>query len=277
MPVAWSILPNRFADGRHRSIERGLEAAGYCVRRGFGLPSSVDDVLVTWTVQRGAKEEMARRFEAAGGRVVVAEEPHLKGMYPASHAAAHQTGGLGRERLLSLSLHDHQHSWRVGGAERWAGFGVTLAPWRDSAERRGHILVRDQRGIGSAPMRSPEGWGEATAARLQALTGRRVILRPHPKRAAQRDEVVPALAEALRGASCLVTWASHEGTEALIAGVPVVWCAPCGFVRDACGTRLADAHDPPMPDRLPVFERFAWSQWRVGEIESGAAFRWTVR
>ena len=85
-----------------------------------------------------------------------------------------------------------------------------------------------------------------------------------------------AVAGALAGAWCFVTWASHEGTEALLAGVPVIWCAPHGFARAACGTWLEEAVDPPMPDRLPVFERMAWSQWRVGEIESGEAFRWLL-
>ncbi len=261
MPVARSILPERFADDRHGAMERGLARAGYAVQRGFALPTSSADVLVTWTRHRGDREAQCRRFEAAGGRVVVAEEPHLKGLVE------------GRERLFSLSLHDHQRHWRVGGPERWSGLGIAVAPWRKPGGRIGPIVVRDQRGIGSTAMASPPGWGEATVARLRALSGRAALLRPHPKRAAAG---APPLAAQLADAWCLVTWASHEGVEALLMGVPVVWCAPFGFVRAACGTRLEDVILPPQPERLPVLETFAWSQWRPSEIENGEAFRWLL-
>lgn len=261
MPIAYSVLPDRFEDERHASLERGLVAAGYTVTRSRPRASGAGDVLITWTRHVGREDECAR-WEAGGGRVIVAEEPHLKGRFPP-----------GNERLYSLSLGDHQTAWRAGGPERWAGFGLTVAPWRPDPGPGGHIVVRDQRGIGSARMGSPRGWGEATAERLRRTSVRPVIFRPHPKRAPAN---APPIAVVLRGAWCFVTWASHEGVEALLAGVPVVWCAPAGFVRAACGTRLEDVTDPPRPDRLPVLRAFGWTQWRVGEIESGEAFRWML-
>ena len=66
MPTAYSLLPDRFADGRHGTILRGLARRGYRIVHEPGTPRDGRDVLVTWTVHHGAKEDAARAFEAAG-------------------------------------------------------------------------------------------------------------------------------------------------------------------------------------------------------------------
>ncbi len=78
MATAYSLLPKRFADGRHGAVLAGLKRAGYRIVHGPGAPKSPDDVLVTWTVHRGSKENAARAFEAAGGRTIVCEEASLQ-------------------------------------------------------------------------------------------------------------------------------------------------------------------------------------------------------
>ncbi len=260
MPTAYSILPTRFGDDRHGAIEEGLRRLGYRVVRGTGPGKDDRDVLVTWTVHKGYKFNTAHEFEEAGGRVIVCEEAHLKGL-------------VRGEKLFSICLHDHNGagSWTAREPGRWASFGIELKPWRESGE---HILVREQRMIGSPLMASPPLWHERIMSQLKILTRRPVKLRYHPKsrmhpgRAAAQD----SLDQQLRDCHALVTWAASDGTMALIAGVPVFAMAPHFFVRSACNLDLTQINHPAMPHRLPAFERLAWAQWSLREISFGETF-----
>ncbi len=260
MPRAFSILPERFADGRHRAIERGLQAAGWRLERGAGMPRGPHDVLVTWTVHRGHKETTARAFEAAGGQVVVCEEAFFR--------------CVNGERHFALALHDHNGAgrWTVGGPERWESFGIELKPWRRAGR---HILVREQRGIGSSRMASPPLWHDDVMRRLKDLTRRPVVFRAHPRSrtCAATAAAQPPLEAALQDCHALVTWASAIAARALVAGVPVFYEAPRLACAGACTRGIAGIERPAYPDRLPALERLAWAQWSLGEIESGLAFR----
>jgi len=254
LPTAYSLLPERFADDRHGVIEAGLATAGWRIKKGFGSPRSPDDVLVTWTVHRGAKELAARAFEAAGGRAVVCEEAYLREV-------------LG-ERHFAIALHDHNGGgrWRCGGPERWESFGIEVRPWQSHGE---HILVREQRGIGSARMASPPFWHDQAIARLRSITKRPIKLRRHPKTAPDQ----PPLAEALKGVHAVVTWASSIAAQALVLGVPVFYEAPRIVCANACNRGLEKIETPAKPDRLPALERLCWAQWSVSEIARGDPFR----
>ncbi len=260
MATAFSLLPARFADGRHETIERGLAAAGWRVARGYGDPRSARDVLVTWTRHRGLKEERARAFEAAGGRVLVCEEAYIR--------------TLRGEKHFALALHDHNGAgeWHPRGPERWDSFGIELKPWRKEGR---HILLREQRGIGSPIMASPPLWHDGAAQRLKDVTTRPVVFRAHPRSRLYPDlaRSQPPLAEALQGAHAVVTWASAIAVQALIAGVPVFREAPCHVLAGACNRDLARIETPRLPDRRPAFERLAWAQWSIPEIAAGLPFR----
>ncbi|MFQ6016776.1 MAG: hypothetical protein ACE5KF_01145 [Kiloniellaceae bacterium] len=260
MPTAYSVLPDRFGDDRHGIIEAGLETAGWRVERGFGNPGSPADVLITWTVHRGLKESNARAFEAAGGRVLVCEEAYFRRVNGEKHFA------------IALSDHNGAGRWYVGGPERWASFGIEVKPWRKYGH---HILVREQRGIGSAKMASPPGWHDDVMARLRAMTDRPLVFRAHPKSRAYPDKAVrqPPLEQALQGAHAVVTWASSIAGHALVAGVPVFYEAPHIVCEGACKRGLADIESPATGDRLPALERLAWAQWSISEIERGRPFR----
>jgi hypothetical protein len=254
---AFSLLPDRFADNRHGAIEAGLEAAGWRIEKGYGPPRSPEDVLVTWTVHRGAKERAARAFEAAGGRVVVCEEAYFR--------------EIEGERHFAIALHDHNGAgrWRCGGPERWVSFGIEVKPWRNRGE---HIVVREQRGIGSERMASPPLWHDRTSARLRELSKRPVVLRRHPK----IDPGQAPLAELLNGAHAVVTWASSIAAQALVLGVPVIYEAPRIVCASACNRGLDKIETLAKPDRLPALERLAWAQWSVSEIARGDPFRFLM-
>ena len=259
LPTAYSLLPDRFADDRHGTILRGLARCGYRIVHGPGTPRDGRDLLVTWTVHHGAKEDAARAFEAAGGRVVVCEEAYFR--------------TVNGERHFALALHDHNGAgrWPCGGAARWESFGIALKPWRANGH---HIVVREQRGIGSARMASPPLWHDDVTRRLRMITDRQVVLRPHPRSrlypAAERARL--PLERALDGAHAVVTWSSSIAARALVFGVPVVFEAPHIVCAGACTRGIATIEAPATPDRLPALERLAWAQWSVAEIARGTAF-----
>lgn len=263
MKTAFSILPTRFEDGRHTAIEKGLQAIGYeMVRDPDPRPRHADDVLVSWTRHRGHKEAKCRRFEQAGCRVIIAEEPHLKGIPP----------GLS-ERLYCLCLHDHQVGpWYVGGPERWDSFGLEIKPWRGESRADDLVLVREQRGIGSERMRSPDGWHEDAMRRLRKHTGRPIQLRPHPKKEKQAGRRIVPLAEHRDRCHALVTWHSHDGTQALLEGIPVLSEAPHSFFAACAAHSLADIEAPRRPERLDMFRRLAWAHWTKKEMAAGRPF-----
>jgi hypothetical protein len=257
--TAFSILPDRLQDKRHEKILAGLRRHGYEIRRGFGKPQSQKDVLVTWTVFRGSKWQMAQDFEAAGARVIVAEEAYFR-----------QVNG---EKHFALALHDHNGAgqWHRGGPERWQSFNIDLRPWRKDGE---FVLVREQRGIASPAMASPLDWHEHTARKLKAITKRPVKIRWHHKSRAHPEKAAAqqSMAEALANAWAVCTWNSAMACEALVAGVPVFLGAPHCIVEDACNRDFSRIDNPEYPERLPAFHDLAWAQWSASEIQSGKAF-----
>ncbi len=145
-------------------------------------------------------------------------------------------------------------------------------PWRDAGE---HVIVTEQRGIGSSKTGSPDRWHEAVTARIRKITKRTVVVRAHPKTRLLQDIAAkqPPLIEQLQGAHALVTWNSAAAIVALVHGVPVFYEAPHFTCEGACKHGVAEIENPALGDRLPAFERMAWGQWSRSEIESGAAFR----
>lgn len=274
MPTAFNLVPPRFADGRHTAIMQGLAATGYAVldygyRRGtppgdWIKPSDERDVLVTWTVHKGALEACRDFFETHAGRVIVAEEAHLRRI---------RSGPYPDEQYFSLCLHDHQDQWRPGRPERWASWSIDLKPWKTGGRK---VLVREQRSIGSKEMASPNAWHTATANSLRR-EGAEVEIVTHPKTLKRQGRPVPAPSEQFADAKCVITWASHMGTQALVHGVPVIHRAPRFFLADASSRDATQWQEPPTPDRKAAFERFAWAQWAMSEIRSGIAFDHLLR
>lgn len=260
MPTAYSILPDRFDDGRHKAMCSGLRRAGYTVQYGSGSPRDDRDVLITWTIHKGHKENQAKAFEQAGGKVIVAEEAYIR--------------IVNGEKCFALALHEHNGAgkWFVGGPERWSKFGIELKPWQFDGEV---VLLTEQRGIGSSYMASPPDFVQKTVEKLTDLTRRAIIVRYHPKTRIHPDRAraQPELGEQLKNSHALVTWASAAGVAALIAGVPVFYMAPRWICESAALHDLMFIEQPTRGDRLPAFEKLAWAQWRRSEIESGEAFK----
>lgn len=207
-------------------------------------------------------EQIADRFEAEGGTVLVAENGYVQGRHD---------GG----DYYALAIHGHNGSGtvRVGGPERWESLGVRLKPWRVEGK---HILVAPNRSFGMRGFIMPDKWGETTADALRKVTKREVRLRPHP---GNNRPAVP-LENDLRDAHCVVIWSSSVGVKALIEGIPVICAAPWWVCKEAAHRDWLDAnlaHVNMDARREKAMHALAWSQWSVQEIASGEPFNHLLR
>lgn len=252
MPIAVLLL----LDAPHykrASWARGLAAAGFEVRERNPRPQP-GDVVLSWN-RRNPWDQAVRFHERAGATALVAENGYLPRVRDVKHYA------------LSIGNHNGAGRWRVGGPERWESFGIELAPWR---ERGDQLVVLPQRGIGPPGIAMPSGWTQRAIAQLRARSARPVILRRHPG----SDKTEPY--EALRGAHAAVTWGSGAAIKALAVGVPVFHEFPRWIGAPASRFGLLELEEPWMGDRSPMFQRLAWAQWTLAEIESGEAFAWLL-
>lgn len=237
---------------RREAFMRGLERVGYSVTDHELHAPRPQDLLVIWN-RYGTAHENAKRFEKAGAKVLVCENGYLG-----------QDDQARQFYAIALNEHNGAGRWNAGGPERWARLGVEFAPWRTQGE---HILVCLSRGFGHAGVAMPLDWPREIETQVRRYTKRPVRVRPHPGQSAPA-----ALAADLKGAWAVVIWNSACGVQALAAGVPVVACSP-HWILKGLAAQLSEVDAPPLPERLPAFERLAWAQWRVAEIETGEPFR----
>lgn len=211
----------------------------------------------------GKYDDAARRFEAAGARVLVAENAYVpvKGWY-----------------ALALGHHAGRGRWSVGGPERWVSFGIELQPWHypwgETVILSQHARLKDrphkhetvilgQRSIGERGIASPRGWEQS----IQRKIGGRIRLHPG------KHGTAPPLERDLADAFCAVTWASSAALRALTMGVPCFYGLG-GWIGAAACRPLERFADGPLRDdaaRLAMFERLAWAQAPLDEIRSGEA------
>lgn len=239
---------------RREAFCQGAIANGFRVSHGYPHKCNPDDVVVIWN-RYAHWHDAACVADRAGAKVIVAENGYMGKDQDARQFYA-----------LALDGHNGSGSWKVGGPERWKALGIELKPWRQDGR---HIVVRQQRGIGTSQMASPPHWHDKMAKLLQATTKRPVVIRQHPALCQIRR---PLFVD-LENAWALVTWASSDAGKALVQGIPVFYCAPHLVCEDACRKWAGDIEDVLMGDRLGAMQKMAWAQWSVDEIASGVAFR----
>jgi hypothetical protein len=238
---------------RRHAFETGLRRAGYSMIQG-GRPAGPEDLLVIWN-RYGACESMARTWEQIGGTVLVCENGYL---------------GVDSEQrqYYAISAHGHNGSgwFPRSGEDRFAKLGIDVEPWRPGGD---HILVRGQRGIGTAQMASPVNWHNEAGSALRKLTTLPVRIVDHPGNVSPKP-----IPEALDRAGACVIWSSALGVLALVRGIPVFYGAPYWICSGAARPLSEYALGPVRDDRARNAElcRMADGQWSVQEIESGAPF-----
>jgi hypothetical protein len=249
---------------RREAFERGLARAGFEVVQGEPASAAAGDVLLIWNRYRHW-HEAASSFERGGGTVLVAENGYL-GAGGSSPKFDVHPGGPRPEHYYALGIgwHNGRGRWAAGGPERLNALGVDLKPWRTSGD---HILVCPNRSFGVGEQVMAVDWAARRAEQLRRSTARPVRIRTHPGNDAPRR----GLEDDLAGAWAVVVWSSSVAQHALAAGIPTFIDAPWQIVKDAGASGSVDA--PVTPDRRSAFERMAWAQFRLEEIETGEPFR----
>lgn len=251
---------------RREAFETGLKAAGYEVIQGTPVRPEPDDVLLIWN-RYGDKHDIANRFEAAGAKVLVAENGYLGkgGSTPKFDVHPH---GPGPDDYYALAVGGHNGSgrWPAGSAKRWDALEIELKPRCEDGEK---ILVCPSRVFGRPDMTMPFDWVKRVTAELKAIniTGLSIIVREHPG----NDRPQRSLSEDLKGAIGVVIWASSAGIHALISGVDVIAYAPYWIMNPEGHQGIPWTKH--FARGVPAdFHRLASAQWTVREIESGEPF-----
>lgn len=262
MPVGLVIIRNE-ASYRKEFFCDGLKALGFELSQNTAHVPRPDDVLIVWN-RHGSHDAYARRFEAAGAKVIVAENGWI-GKDPAGH----------KLYALCLGHHNGRGEWRIGDDGRWDRLGIALKPWRGDGN---HILVLPQRGIGEPGIAMPRQWTGDVVARLAKVTKRPVRVREHPgKKLGINDAVLPPMDDDLKNCWACVTWASGAGIKAIVAGVPVFYELSGWIGEGAARFGIGDIERPFLGDRLPMLRRMAWAMWSADEIATGEPIKWLLR
>jgi len=240
---------------RHEAFIKGLAAAGYIVTTKPLRKIDRDDILVIWN--RGSQFQYeARRHDHAHSRIIVAENGYTDAVDQDGH------------QWFSLAIDHHNGCgrWYQGEAARFPLMGQNLRSWRAEGE---FVLVLPQRGIGAPGVAMPASWPRLIVERLKKVTRREIRVRPHPGLKSLAKPLAPALA----GCHAVVTWGSGAALKSILLGVPAFYELPGWIAAPAARFGFDTIENPFLGDRMPMFERMAWSQWTVAEISSGEPFR----
>lgn len=244
-----------FHESQHygrQAFKDGLEKHGYVWSEYF---HDIDrtDLLLIWN--RGSlNTAMAQRFEAAGARVLVAENGYL-GKY---------WRGL-QWYALALGHHNGGGHWHNAGPERWDRWGVPLAPWRKD---NGESIILAQRSIGEEGIAMPHHWS------LQMHTKTGIRVRQHPG----KDDLLLPLEKDLQNVSTAITWASGAGIKCIIMGIPVFY-GYAHWIGGWAGTWLNKTNGQRHTDdvtRLHMLRDLAWAQWTRNEVTEGLPFEYLL-
>lgn len=214
----------------------GLERCGYTVLNEVTTRPKKGDILVTWNRIRDG-QRAACAFESRGLPVLVTENASWGNDFLGGHWYS-----------LARDYHNTAGRFPYGGPERWDALGVDLMPWRTGGDE---VVILPQRGIGPSGVAMPCGWPQ----RARAATGGRIRAHPGTRTCMPLQD---DLARALR----VMTWGSGAAIKALLWGIPVQSDMP-GWIGEQDNTDT---------DRLAMFRRLAWAQWRLSEIETGEPF-----
>lgn len=157
-------------------------------------------------------------------------------------------------------------SFGSGDVGRWRRyFAPLLREWK--AEDAGdYVLLAGQvPGDASVAEIDIEAWARRTTQQLEDLWECPVVFRGHPLTAKPER----TLEEDLSGAKFAVTFNSNLGVDAVLSGTPAVVMDPGGMAWPVAGR---DIDEVVRPNRNKWAQALAWTQWRLHEIESGAAW-----
>lgn len=163
--------------------------------------------------------------------------------------------------------------------------GMDLKPWRTSGN---HILICLQRNGGwSMGGLSAVDWLNQTIQKIQAVSGRPIVVRTHPGdkkinsilKITQKNVTLStnqSLLDDFKNCWCTITYNSSPGVASVIEGIPT-------FVTDknarnsqsyeVANTDLNLIESPTMPERQQWVEKLSMSHWNFEELRTGEAWQ----
>lgn len=165
--------------------------------------------------------------------------------------------------------------------DRAKELGLIVKPKRRKGKNK-HVLICEQKS-GDAQHKYPDFnvWTEQAVQKLEAVTIREIIRRPHPKYANPGvgwDEMPRTLGDQLKDAHCMVTHNSTAAYEAIIMGIPVL-CDDVAVYAGVVETDWGNLEDPrfgSIPQRQALIDRVAYGQWLLSEFEQGLPFKFWI-
>jgi len=190
-------------------------------------------------------------------------------------------------------------TWKVGinGINREANFGpkgnddsrvkklgLKLQPWQKNPE--GSIIIAGQHQYSNQWRNQslPTVWVAETIEQIRKYTGRRIVIRPHPRSpmpglqyefenvVLQTPTQVPNTYDDFdfdtSNAYAVVNWSSNPASQAVINGIPV-FVGPDSLAWDVGNPTLNLINNPMMPDRTQWLNDLAYTEWTLEEIEQG--------
>lgn len=261
------------------AVAKGMQLLGYHTI--FDSPQGFmrGDIFCAWTLYDGSSRRRYSDHAAhAGIKTLCFENGWLRGsgLYQVAWRVGNSTGFNG-------------HGFFPAGPDlaRWYKIGPQLRPWREDGD---HILVCGNKGMlygnkSGREINHDDSWPDYIIGKIRMRTKRPIHYRPHPKAAREPclpkinmpDKVIDTsketLEQSLSGAWCTVVYASSSASTSIVEGVPVIYNGPLIMCHELATAKLNLLENPPMPDRLSVLERLAWSLWSLEEIASGEALR----
>lgn len=269
------------------AIAQGAKRCGYTLKFSGNKEQDINskkidesDILIIWNRHSG-QDAVAAKFENRGARVLSIENPYIK---------------IEKERWISVGYSHHNNIMFapkcLDSGERFNSFNREIKPWKLNGTDiviTTQAKVFDHNGLGVGHIRQPTAWDSDTIETLKRKTQKNIVFRQHPKgkyfnikdnqrvlngvKISSPNEKNIPLGKDLENAWAMVTWNSNSATEALLEGVPVFYCSPNIISSDCCNHGLHNIETPNRPDnRKMVFDRIAWCQYSLLEVESGFFF-----
>lgn len=230
------------------AFAEGLKRHGWNAR--LSTSYSAADLFVLWGCRRKDKIERAKRD---GAEVCVLERGYIADRFKWTSVSF---GGCLNNRATFRGPFTDSTRWEKH-------FVHLMNPWREPSG--GCVLI-----MGQVPGDTAVSNVDLPSFYARAATAFRdrghadIRFREHPN--ASKKVLPTPLADDLARASCVVTWNSNSGVDAVLAGIPTVAMDPGSMAWDVTGHEFAD---PPKPDRAAWAHAIAWKQWSTDEIASG--------
>ena len=247
------------------AFENGVKTLGH------EIVQENEDVSVIWSVLWSGRMANNRviyeQCRAAGNPIVIIEVGNLK---------RNITWRIGLDHINNLGIFGNSENL---DETRPGKLGVRLFPLQE--KRRGEILIagQHQESLQWQGMPFMKQWCETMVSEIKKRTGRRIIVRPHPRSSFplkipnvifERPQRIPNTYDdfdIFYNYHCVINHNSGPAVQAAIQGVPII-CDSSSLAGELSST-LDQIENPQLPDREEWFLKLCHTEWTVDEISQG--------